>query len=636
MQAVPMQTFVLIVVALLALYSPSQASEAKLALSLPPAASSGLARGGSSYVIPAAGRPLAKAVYDAANDIFIGFQKKCGGALPGTIAFVGLPEHEPRVSDAVRRRLNAELLRSAGGGLVQPTEMSSLKLLAPFLAQDAKGQEEMKKAEDRITGSPLAVITEIRRPAMDALELSLSFLDKRPGCADGTRRTFYVQPSTLEVAEERLPDEADGEIYDLRGFYYKALAEFARPLAAAAMTRSALHFDFSGNCDLRREALPIFESSYQRLRQETGNILSGTPVMPPLSDGDFAQTRDASVSDNNALIRLRFAGSSISRRHVSSTIEFVYKGAKQYVFHATVAADERALTGCSPAEGSAQPSGGAAGPAREAQKDCAACPEVLVLSAGEFTMGSPDTEPGRSEDEGPAGIRRIKNVAISRYEVTVNEFEAFLSESGHTPAAMSKRAISQCSAPNADDKWVRSGAKTHRQPGFPQTADDPVICVSWYDAKAYAQWLAAKTGKPYRLLSEAESEYMGRAGTTSPFWWGESIDPKLANYEVATGVTSIGPASTVPKGALPANPWGFYHVSGNAAEWVEDCWNERHSPTAQSGEPRLSGDCTNRVIRGGGWTYAPNTVRSASRDHARSEETFVDVGFRVAKDLGPN
>jgi formylglycine-generating enzyme required for sulfatase activity len=578
--------------------------------------------------LPVSGTPLGKAIEAAANGAFLDFQKKCDRGsrpLPETIAFVGIPEHHPSISESTRRALNAQIINSAGAGLVRPTEMSTLKLLAPFLSLDKKGQDQMKAAEERIAGSPLAILVEIRRPSIEILELDLSFLDKRPGCSDSVVRTFFVKLSTFETIEDRLPS-GDDEIYELLGFYYKALGQFARPLSSATKTLTAVHFQFDGQCDPRREAKPIFETTYQQLRNEV-SILLDNPVMPPLNDGDFAETPDAALPDNAALIRLRFMPSSISKRLASSTIEFVYKGAKQYVLHANVVVDERYLSGC---EASSQPD---EAKNLTVERDCPGCPEMLVVAGGNVMIGSPDAEAGRSADEGPMVPKQVKSVAIARYETTVGEFEAFLAATGYIPSAMSNRAASYCSAPGQGDRWTKSNSRSHRMPGFPQTRDHPVVCVSWDDARAYAFWLSTRSGKPYRVPSETEYEYMARAGTRTAYWWGDAVDPRLANYELTPGHTSQGLAGTMSTASLTPNPWGFYHVSGNAAEWTEDCWNDRHSQVPATSDARITGDCTNHVIRGGGWTYRPDAIRSAARDHAASHESFVDVGFRVARDL---
>ncbi len=256
-------------------------------------------------------------------------------------------------------------------------------------------------------------------------------------------------------------------------------------------------------------------------------------MLPPLNDGDFAEAPDAQMPEDTALIRLRFRPTSMAKRLVSAIIEFVYKDTKQYVLHANVAVDERYLSGCQSAPQSANAK------ILTVEKDCpAGCPEMLVVAGGEAVMGSPDSEPGRNADEGPLVAKRVGSVAVARYETTVGEFEAFLSASGYVPSALSNQPASFCSAPDNADRWTRSASRNHRSPGFAQAADNPAVCVSWDDAKAYVSWLASKTGKPYRLPSEAEYVFIARAGTRTAYWWGKAADPRRANYEIARGQTS--------------------------------------------------------------------------------------------------
>jgi formylglycine-generating enzyme required for sulfatase activity len=148
-------------------------------------------------------------------------------------------------------------------------------------------------------------------------------------------------------------------------------------------------------------------------------------------------------------------------------------------------------------------------------------------------------------------------------------------------------------------------------PGFFQDDSHPVVCIKLDDAKAYAGWLVQITGKPYRLLSEAEREYVARAGTTTPFWWGSSITPAQANYDgrlVYKGGGSKGEwrKSTVPVGSFEANPWGLYNVHGNVWEWCEDFWHDNYSSAPLDGSAWLrAGDDSRRVIRGGSWYNGP-------------------------------
>ena len=132
-----------------------------------------------------------------------------------------------------------------------------------------------------------------------------------------------------------------------------------------------------------------------------------------------------------------------------------------------------------------------------------------------------------------------------------------------------------------------------------------MVCVNWNDAKAYVAWLSKTTGKTYRLLSEAEREYVARAGTTTPFWWGATISTSQANYDgnytYAGGSKGEWRKATVAVDSFAANPWGLYNVHGNVWEWTEDCWNEKNAGNPGNGSARTNGDCGCRVLRGGSW-----------------------------------
>jgi formylglycine-generating enzyme required for sulfatase activity len=162
----------------------------------------------------------------------------------------------------------------------------------------------------------------------------------------------------------------------------------------------------------------------------------------------------------------------------------------------------------------------------------------------------------------------------------------------------------------SDDDWGR--------------ARRPVINVSWDDARQYVSWISRKTGKPYRLLPEAEREYVTRAGTSTPYWWGSSITSQQANY---AGKKSEAVDSFAP------NPWGLYQVHGNVWEWTEDCWNDANNGNPGNGSARSSGECSVRVLRGGSWNDAPRSLRSALRLGASSGKRYGNFCFRVARTL---
>ena len=166
------------------------------------------------------------------------------------------------------------------------------------------------------------------------------------------------------------------------------------------------------------------------------------------------------------------------------------------------------------------------------------------------------------------------------------------------------------------------------------------MCVSWEDAKGYVKWLRGKTGKRYRLLSEAEWEYVARGGATGPFHFGSTITTEQANYDgnftYGTGSAGVYRKRTVRVGSFEANAFGLHDVHGNVWEWVEDCWHENYTGAPREGEAWTSGgECGRRVLRGGSWDYDPRFLRSANRIRDSSGNRFNYVGFRIARTLTP-
>ena len=236
-------------------------------------------------------------------------------------------------------------------------------------------------------------------------------------------------------------------------------------------------------------------------------------------------------------------------------------------------------------------------------RDCRQCPEMVVVPSGSYRMGSPSSESGRYDDEGPEHQVTIAHpFAVGVYEVTFGEWDACVNDRG-------------CGGRRPDDEgWGRSRR--------------PVINVSWEDAQAYVRWLSGKTGEAYRLLSEAEWEYVARAGTRTMYWWGDTIGRSRANYNRNHG-------NTVDVGSYAPNGFGLYDVHGNVWEWVEDCWNGSYSGAPSDGSAWESVECRRRVLRGGSWYSEPRFLRSASRLRVSAGNRDFHAGFRVARTLTP-
>jgi formylglycine-generating enzyme required for sulfatase activity len=262
--------------------------------------------------------------------------------------------------------------------------------------------------------------------------------------------------------------------------------------------------------------------------------------------------------------------------------------------------------------------------------DCAACPQMVVIPAGSFTMGSPPDEPERAaEREDEVRVTIARPFAIGAFAVTRGEFAAFVKATGHKPDQGCYFWTSTTWEERADRSW--------QSPGFAQDDRHPVLCVALTDAKAYAAWLSSRTGKTYRLPSEAEREYATRAGTATPFWWGATISTQQANYNgnlaYAGGAKGEWRQRTLPVDSFRPNPWGLYNVHGNVWDWTEDCWSEANAGNPGDGSARAGGDCRWRVVRGGAWNYAPTDLRAAFRYWNEPNNRSSVQGFRIVRGL---
>jgi formylglycine-generating enzyme required for sulfatase activity len=251
-------------------------------------------------------------------------------------------------------------------------------------------------------------------------------------------------------------------------------------------------------------------------------------------------------------------------------------------------------------------------------KECERCPEMIVVPAGRFLMGAEDGEAASAADEAPQHeVSFAKPFAIGRFTVTMGEWDACVAAGG-------------CSYRPADQGWGRG-----RQ---------PAINILWDDAKDYVAWLSRSTNRPYRLPSEAEREYVARAGTTTAYWWGDSFVPAQANCAPADGelipasIGDVQPAAGTGTRPLPvrsfaANPWGLYQVHGNVYDWVEDCWNDSYNGAPSDGSAWTSGNCNRHVLRGGAFSRTPQTARSAARLWFASPNRMIYMSVRVARTM---
>ncbi|MDN3276456.1 formylglycine-generating enzyme family protein [Frankia sp. RB7] len=242
-------------------------------------------------------------------------------------------------------------------------------------------------------------------------------------------------------------------------------------------------------------------------------------------------------------------------------------------------------------------------------RECLHCPEMVVVPDGRFTMGASASEPGSTEDERPQHQVAVQRLGVGRSPVTCDEWNA----------------------------CVKANGCSHQAEAVADQARDPVTGVLWEEARDYVQWLSHTSGRTYRLLSEAEREYVTRADTTTAFWWGDGVDPHLTETMAADLIADIGIAMTPVISATPrtANPFGLYGVHGNVYDWVEDCWHDNYVGAPTDGSAWVAGDCKGRVLRGGAASRSLQTRRSAARMWFGPPNRMSYMSLRVARTLGP-
>lgn len=282
-------------------------------------------------------------------------------------------------------------------------------------------------------------------------------------------------------------------------------------------------------------------------------------------------------------------------------------------------------------------------------RDCPSCPEMVVVPAGEFLMGSSPRDEESLSNEHPQHLVQMQPFALGRHEITRGEYAQFVAATNH-------QSVADCYTPSG--LW-RARSFSWRDPGFEQRDNHPVVCISWLDAKSYVQWLSAETGRTYRLPSEAEWEYAVRAGTVTPWYWGDSewaywdrpSSTPCGNaniFDTTYGAERFLPGDpeneavgcsddavwTAPVGSYMPNAFGVYDMIGNVVEWVEDCRHLDYVGAPRDGTAwTQDGECNRRVIRGGSWHSVERDLRSSTRYASDLDTRSADYGFRVARPL---
>jgi formylglycine-generating enzyme required for sulfatase activity len=269
-----------------------------------------------------------------------------------------------------------------------------------------------------------------------------------------------------------------------------------------------------------------------------------------------------------------------------------------------------------------------------------------VIPAGNFMMGSPETEQGRRSNEGPQHLVTIaKPFAVMETEVTVGMFKAFVADTRYQTSG-------GCYAWNGS-KWELSTVRSWKKP-FPDAEQDdrhPVVCMNWDDTQAFVKWMSQRTGQVYRLLTESEWEYAARAGSKTRYSFGDNEADLCRHANVAdqrakrdikgSSDWTIAPcddgfAYTAPVGNYQANAFDLRDMHGNAWEWTQDCWHDSYENAPINGESWET-NCKEerRVLRGGGWNDNPSFARAAGRDRSTPGGRSSGSGFRLARTLTP-
>ena len=531
------------------------------------------------------------------------------------------------------------------GKLIEPKETSALALYQKVLDGDKDNAaakaglekihvalvDQAKAALDREDDNEseraigaLASLLEAKPAEIDALQARLKLLKKvsplLTRAADLLNQGHATEPreaNALDVYREVLKLDPGNKLAT------QGLAQVQRGYLDHALAAAAQD-DFSGADTILTEASPVLPGSKELLdtrtriegirRQRATNVLAQANSALDAGNADLAQ-----------LLAQRALGLSSDVAGVDEFNERLRNARLYASFSPGQVVTDKFLdrTGSAPA--------------------------LVVIPTGSFTMGSPTSEEGHRSSEEPAHEVKINaGFALGRDDVTVGQFRAFVGDADYQTDA---EKFGTSSAYDEESGRMIDRHETSWKDDFlgEKAADNlPVIHVSWNDAKAYAQWLSARTGKKYRLPSEAEFEYALRAGTTTRYEWGDRNPTKV--YANLTGDGDRSPhlhrswAKAFPKyndgfwgpspvGSFEPNKFGLRDIDGNVSDWIEDCWHENYTRAPGDSRAWVNPGCTEHVVRGGSWGSAPDQSRSAFRVAAPADTRSARVGIRVARDL---
>jgi formylglycine-generating enzyme required for sulfatase activity len=460
------------------------------------------------------------------------------------------------------------------------------------------------------------------------VERANRFLAERPGAEDALMRILTLKLATVredgeptrrratrdEFSDEewRLATELSGHPYRLLVTITTEAGETYAEVAHEAIFRrwGKLREWIAGEREFLswRSGLEAARRAWEKTadRDKDGALLMGFALTQAQRRLD-RRSRELLEPDRTYIVRSRSAARRRRRRTqvlVGTLVAAIAAGAAAWWNQVWLKGEIYALASTSPLT-AAQERALRAG---DSFKECRDCPDMIVVSAGTFRMGSPAAQ-GRNTEHPQHEVTIAKPFAVAKFELAFDEWD-------------NCAALGDCAPHVSDGGWGRGRR--------------PAINVSWDDAQTYIKWLSSITNKPYRLLSESEYEYAARAGTETTYPWGDEIklDGKAMANCAGCGSAWDG-KQTAPVGSFAANRFGLYDMVGNVWEWTEDCGHANYEGAPTDGSPWTSGDCASRVVRGGTWYKIPAFIRSANRDGFNPYAVFrlKDLGFRVAPTL---
>lgn len=549
----------------------------------------------------------------------------------------------PEAQDELESAVAAATAAAAAGRLVAPAEDSALGWYQRALEIDPRdrgAREGLRAVVEAVVEAGHALLDRGEIDEVDALLATLAPVQVARTAVDSLRLRREAQPRVAELLRQGAQRLAAGQRFEPEG--ESALDSYRAALALDARNGVARQGLAEIEAAVLERALAAASEDQfddaDRLLALASTILPGTPSQ--LS----TRSRVLDLKRGRADGLIQAAGAALDARNAGAADGLIARALALLPDDPRIAdlqsrlADARTYANQRPGDVIVDPFVDREGSA----------PRLVVIPLGEFEMGSPPGERGRREHEGPQHrVRIVRAFALAQTETTVADFRRFVRASGYVTDA-ERGGNSSIYDEKSGRIATRAGVDWRRDYlGDPARDDEPVLHVSFNDATAYAAWLAERTGRAYRLPSEAEFEYALRAGTTTRYFWGNGNPLRVVgNYtgdgdRSRTGRTwtrafprySDGHFGPAPSGTYPANPFGLFDMNGNVSEWVEDCWHDSFLRAPDDGSAWVNRGCARRVVRGGSWGSATEQFRSAYRTPSPPDVRSARIGFRVARDL---